>query len=342
MMWRGLLVSLFCSVLLLQIPLPARAADAPPPPPYIWPPTTHLTRPWTRWWCPGSAVDKQNLSDLLHQYHDAGVGGVEICPIYGVYGYENRYINYLTPKWMQALGDATDAAASLNMPLDMTTGTGWPMGGPTVTTADASSTFTIQRFDIPAGGELSQSLSGGRIQCVYAYGDSGDQIDLTPRVKDNAIQWSPLAGSWKVYALLEHGPAMQVKRSAPGGEGNVLDPFSTDSVDHFLSHFDDAFANYKGRMPLSQFHDSYEYVGNWTPNFFDQFKLLRGYDLRTQLPALNGEGDPDSVARVLCDYRQTLADLHSAYLQHWIAWCHKHGMLSREQAHGAPVDLLDL
>ena len=49
-----------------------------------WPTITQQTRPWTRWWWMGSAVDKANLTHLLTQYRDAGLGGVEITPIYGV------------------------------------------------------------------------------------------------------------------------------------------------------------------------------------------------------------------------------------------------------------------
>src|SRR6202012_1024326 len=57
---------------------------------------------------------------------------------------------------------------------------------------------------------------------------------------------------------------------------------------------------------------------------------------------LFGEGDPETVARVLGDYRQTLADLHEAYIARWTEWNHGHGSLAREQAHGAPNNLIDL
>src|SRR5271156_949087 len=71
--------------------------------PLAWPKPTAENRPWTRWWWLGSAVDKENLTLQLQQFKDAGIGGVEICPIYGAKGYEDRYINYLSPKWMDML-----------------------------------------------------------------------------------------------------------------------------------------------------------------------------------------------------------------------------------------------
>jgi alpha-L-rhamnosidase len=328
----GLLITTFS----LLAPF-ARADD-----PLAWPIITQQNRPWTRWWWMGSAVDKDNLSRLLQQYHDAGVGGVEICPIYGATGYEKRYIPFLSPKWMEMLDHATATANRLGMGFDMTTGTGWPMGGPWIAPTDASSTMAMARFDLQGGGgPLNDDLillPSGRVQCVEAVRDNGQTIDITDKMKD----WVAPAGNWRIYAIVQRGPVMKVKRAAPGGEGSVIDPFSTKAMDDYLAWFDKAFAGYKGRMPRAQFHDSYEYVGNWTNDLFEKFRTLRGYDLRTQLPALRRDADSDTVARVLCDYRQTMADLHSDYVNRWVQWSHAHGMLAREQAHGAPANLLDL
>jgi hypothetical protein len=68
-----------------------------------WPIISSQTKPWTRWWWMGSAVDSSNLSICLRAYAKAGLGGVEITPIYGVKGYESRYLNYLSPEWNKAL-----------------------------------------------------------------------------------------------------------------------------------------------------------------------------------------------------------------------------------------------
>ncbi|MCB1844713.1 MAG: hypothetical protein KDI09_17250, partial [Halioglobus sp.] len=45
-------------------------------------------RPWTRWWWLGSQVDEAGLVEQMQQYADAGLGGVELTPIYGVQGAE--------------------------------------------------------------------------------------------------------------------------------------------------------------------------------------------------------------------------------------------------------------
>ena len=78
-----------------------------------------------------------------------------------------------------------------------------------------------------------------------------------------------------------------------------------------------------------------------TDDFFAEFRSRRGYDLRERLPALCGDGDPDTVARVKHDYRETISDLHVAYVRRWTEWCHACGERSRNQAHGGPTNLLD-
>src|SRR5205085_9427787 len=91
-----------------------------------WPAPTRQMRPWTRWWWLGSAVDRPNLTSLLETYSKAGLGGVEITPIYGVKGQEARELSYLSPEWMAMLKHTISEAHRLDMGVDMPTGTGWP------------------------------------------------------------------------------------------------------------------------------------------------------------------------------------------------------------------------
>ena len=51
-----------------------------------WPTITQTAKPATRWWWLGSAVDKENLEWNIRTYAEAGLGELEITPIYGVQG----------------------------------------------------------------------------------------------------------------------------------------------------------------------------------------------------------------------------------------------------------------
>jgi len=135
----------------------------------------------------------------------------------------------------------------------------------------------------------------------------------------------------------------KVKRPAPGGEGWMLNLLYPDSVSRYLEKFNDAFSRYTGPNLHAQFHDSYEYRSNWSPDFLAQFEKRRGYRLQDEIPAFfEGKGDVDHLARVKCDYRETASELIEESITRWTKWSHDQGSLSREQAHGSPGNWLDI
>ena len=135
----------------------ALAADATTDP-LAWLPLTQDSRPWSYWWWLGSAVDKENLTKELTRYRDAGWGGVHIVPIYGAKGWEGKFIDYLSPKWMEMLKHTVTEARRLGLGVDMTTGTGWCFGGPNVSEHDACAQAVTKTFEVGAGGKLVEKL----------------------------------------------------------------------------------------------------------------------------------------------------------------------------------------
>lgn len=308
-----------------------------------WPKLTSQNRPWTRWWWLGSAVNEADLTTLLTQYSQAGIGGVEICPIYGVKGQEDKFINFLSPQWTKMLAHTTTEAQRLGMGVDLTSGTGWPFGGPWITPQTASSGVVLKKYELAEGQKLTSKLPEGRLQCLMAVSEQNNKIDLTDKVKNGQLDWMAPAGKWQLYAVAQKQGVQKVKRAAPGGAGLVVDPYSVSAMNSYLEPFDKAFAEFEGPMPRAQFHDSFEYYGaTWTNDFFSEFQKRRGYDLQSQIEALFGDGDAEIAARVQSDYRKTISDLHLAYIERWTQWCHSHKSLSRNQAHGAPGNLIDL
>ena len=138
----------------------------------------------------------------------------------------------------------------------------------------------------------------------------------------------------------------KVKRAAPGGEGFVIDHFDHDAVAHYLQRFDTAFAHQQVPFPHTMFNDSYEVYGaDWTPHLYEEFQKRRGYDLRPFTYILNKKDSlrTDTDRRIVSDYRETLGELLlENFTTQWMDWAHRHGSITRNQAHGSPANLLDI
>jgi hypothetical protein len=364
---------------------PAAAAAA-----LAWPRVTSQAKPWARWWWLGNAVNRRDLTTELEKYEQAGLGGLELTPIYGVRGAEDRFIPFLSPAWVALLEHTLREASRLRLGVDMATGTGWPFGGPWVGAEDACKDLVAKTYEVNGGARLGAPVrlvqkplvrAVGRrpniedlrdpvsanpnlqelaldqvrfakplpLQALMAYSNGGEALDLTARVgADGTLDWVAPPGRWKLYAVFQGWHGKMVERAAPGGEGNVIDHFSSEALGHYLSKFDQAFAGHNVRGLRAFFNDSYEVddsegQSDWTPKFFAEFQTRRGYDLRRHLPALLGDGDEDERARVTHDFRETVSDLLlDRFTAAWREWAHRRGALVRNQSHGSPANILDL
>ncbi len=308
-----------------------------------WPPVSREARPHTYWWWMGSAVDTTNITLQLEEFRAAGFGGVHIIPIYGAKGWEDRYLSYLGPEWMQMLRHVTEEAKRLDLNVDMTTGSGWCFGGPRVTPMEANAVVICRTNQVEAGGRLAARYDRDTIQALAAFGPNGSYQDLRGRIgSDGQVDWRPADGPWQVYAVSQEPSRMRVKRASPGGTGFMLNLFYSEAMKNYLAWFDEGFASYRGPMPRAMYHDSYEYVSNWSPDLLSAFAVRRGYRLESELPALFGT-EGDHAARVKCDYRETLSDLMvEETLPLWVEWSRRKGMITRNEAHGSPGNLLDM
>lgn len=305
-----------------------------------WTAESGTTRPWTYWWWMASAVDETNITRELVRYREAGLGGVHIIPIYGAKGYESRFIEYLSPRWLEMLRYTVTEARRLGLDVDMTTGSGWCFGGPRVTDQDANATVTVRTNEVRAGQSYSEKFGPGTT--VVAFSSEGKSVGLHPSA-DGSVSWSPESGTWRVYAVSQKPSGQKVKRAGPGGQGHMLNLLYPEAMRHFLGWFDDAFRDYPGPWPRAMYHDSYEYRTDWAPDFFPAFERRRGYRLETQLPALFGNEKTEQTARVKCDYRETVSDVMvEETLPLWASWARGRGLLTRNEAHGSPGNWLDL
>jgi hypothetical protein len=319
----------------------------------VWPEVKKETRPWTRWWWMGNAVDKVNLEEELSQFHDAGIGGVEITPIYGAKGYESKYLDFLSPQWMDMLHATVSKANNLGMGVDINVGTGWPFGGPQIAPQYAAGKLVIQTYTLKGGQKLSEKIAvqdtlqkrlGAPLKALTAYSDKGETLNILNKVDATGnLNWSPKSGNWEIYAAFSGHTAQKVKRAAPGGTGLVLDHFNKAALDVYLKRFDQAFAG-KPTGIRSYFNDSYEvYFADFTPNFFEEFQKRRGYDVRNHLRELVSKENSDKIARIRTDYRETMTEMvYENFSVPFHQWVNGKNGLSRNQAHGFPGNILDI
>ena len=320
-----------------------------------WPEVTVESKPAARWWWMGSAVDKPNLTSNLEAYAKAGMGTMEITPIYGVQGNDANEIPFLSARWMEMLRHTESEAARLGMKIDMNTGTGWPFGGPEVTIADAASKLLTRRYHLKGGESLKEKIEVAdvaqrpyaRLDRLMAYNLTSKPrrcIDLTGKVKDGELQWTAPEGDWLLIGAFCGKTLQKVKRAAPGGEGYVMNHLSAPAVKKYLHRFEQAFAATRTPYPHNFFNDSYEvYKADWAENLFDEFAARRGYKLENYLPEFLSDERTDTTARIISDYRETVSELlQENFTRQWTEWAHTHGTRTRNQAHGSPGNLIDL
>ncbi|HEX2860561.1 MAG TPA: glycosyl hydrolase, partial [Lacunisphaera sp.] len=261
------------------------------------------TKPWTRWWWPGSAVDEAGLTRQLEQFAAAGLGGVEITPIYGVRGADDRNVPFLSPRWMELLAHTGREAQRLGLGVDMATGTGWPFGGPWVAVEDGSQKLVLQ------DGRLAGAPTRMKVKRA-APGAEGLVVD-------------------------PYSPAALNRYLAP-----FTDAFAGFPRGLVRGQFHDSFEYYEsgwtpGLPAAFQAMHGYDLQDHAT-ELVSQGKLSED-----DIARLKGDFDA-ALPRLKADYRATLGKLHLDYLREWIRWSHEHGFIVRNQSHGAPANLLDL
>lgn len=267
-----------------------------------WPNPQRDHKPWTRWWWMGSAVDEENLTLELTTLRDAGFGGVEITPIYGVKGEEAREVPFLSDRWLELFLHACREADRLGLGVDIVPGSGWRLGGP----------------DVPKGERAV------KLKLIRKKSPTGPRLVAT--------------------AALSHEP---IKRPGPGGAGSSIDMFDKRAIANHLKRFEARFfKKIPAHFVRAQFHDSWEYEADWSHRFPQEFLKRRGYDLQYYASVFESGGGNlprETVSRVLHDYRQTIDEMILDHFSDtWNTNCHARGILTRNQAHGSPGNLLDL
>lgn len=265
-------------------------------------------RLWTRWWWLGSAITENDITAELTALRNAGFGGVEISPIYAPDAPGYTPVDYLSPVFEQRFRHAVRTARVHNMDVDCILGTGWPYGGPWIDNNHRATGLSI----VPTS--QSRRQEGARV-----ISQNSDLVALAIPTRQ------------------------QVKRSGPGGAGNVMDPFSRDATLAFLKPIE-AFLNRLGSdTPRAVFNDSWEVYGaTTTAGIAASFEKAAGYPFADTLAALAPKSQSTNAKAQRSDYAAHLEALaQSEFLSPWSMFAHSHKVKTRLQAHGSPGNLID-
>lgn len=281
-------------------------------------------KPWTYWWWPGSAVNEKGITFQLEAYAKAGFGGLHIIPIYGAKGFEKDFLPYLSPQWQQKYLFVLKEAKRLHLGIDMTLGTGWPFGGPQITAEEAAKSYKIVTYSPIEGSKPNIPSS----------------LENTPN--STLLTTEKIEGKW--YALYQMLTKQMVKRAAPGGEGLVMDHFSSKAFNTYQHKFIPTLQKSKGNL-RAIYTDSYEVYGaNWTTDLLTKFQSWNGYDLRSKLNVLaKDKAETEEENQIWADYHRTISRLvQEEFTQNFHQFAIQQGVQSRDQAHGSPGNLIDL
>ncbi len=299
-------------------------------------------RPMVRWWWFGGAVEDAELAREIRAMKAGGFGGFEIQPVYplAVDGQIPGVVNkpYLSDAFLHEVTFANQTGRAEGMRVDLTLGSGWPFGGPWITSDLASSSIKLGRIDIPAnaaGADIPALLPGQHLVAAFlgADMDHAQAVDASP----GHFTTAPAAGARTLFVLLQTPTGQQVKRATVGSEGNVLDHMKTASVQKHLDTVGEPLLRAFGDTPpYAVFSDSLEVYGaDWTDDVLPEFQKRRGYDLKPHLLELFRD-TPQSAA-IRRDWGVTLNELvEERYLAPVNAWAQAHHTRFRSQTYGQP------
>lgn len=316
-----------------------------------------------RWWWFGPAVEKPELERELRVMKSAGIGGVEIQPVYPLElddpktGFHNT--PYLSDEFLADVRFASETAKSLGLRVDITLGSGWPYGGPHTPVTQAAGRLRVERVAItdPQPSLPIPAMENGE-NLIAAFLLPGDTHQLAPehvaRIRNfqngRAIFPEPISAPHVVLFFIASRTGQQVKRPSVGAEGFVLDHYNRAAIEHHLNVVGDRLLQSFGtNPPYAVFSDSLEvFASDWTDDFLSEFEKRRGYDLAPYLPALVADMGPQTAA-IRHDWGKTLTELADEhYLVPIRQWAHAHHRLFRSQTYGEPPvdmsanDLVDL
>lgn len=181
-------------------------------------------------------------------------------------------------------------------------------------------------------------------------------VDLRGKVGPGGrLRWSVPPGRWTILRYICTNTGERLKVPSPNSDGWATDHLSSSATRRYLREVLDRlrpeFGDFRNSALKELYLASYEVRGQiWTPDFLEQFRKRRGYDLAPYLPILSGGlvGSEEETDRVRYDFEKTLGEVVvDAYYRAAVETAHEAGLGIESEAggpgppiHQVPVDAL--
>lgn len=286
-------------------------------------------RPGIRWWWPGDAVEDEELRSELRSLHAAGFGFVELQTLTigftwdELRSYEETIYRVGTASYFGHLRAVFEEAEKLGMRVDLTMGSGWPMGGPFVDEHPEQQLLAAS-MDVEGPRELDASLPeaeepwyatpsnlvihdtigsfdeatrlhavvGGKVDASSSPPTLTELVDLSDKVSGGRIRWSVPEGEHRLFAFYQNASSHNLVASAfPGARQRspVLDHLDPAGVAETIADLGEPWLEALApHRPRAFFVDSFELIGElpWSDVFHAAFVEEAGYDPTAHLPLL--------------------------------------------------------
>lgn len=347
--------------------------------------------PFTRWWWPGNDVTKEEIKREIQLFASNHFGGVEIQPFSLVFptkgqGRSERIMSYDTPAYYENIKYTLQEAEKASITVDLTNGSGWPPGGSHILKEDNNLSLEYGITAVPMNSnklikiprasygddksaKLVKLLAARITQDTSSINksfilDPKSTRDITTHIKDSTFHYHTsdrqviAIAFWSVPTMEK--PMIIAKRD-PGFVFNHFDSTKVRKNYDYLFGDRTGLKPYFGKSLRAIFNDSYEFKANrhFSDDFITQFRINRGYDISSYLPANMWFGYNNMYARMekpgakpmfvfsdqdwrlRYDYDLTLSDLLGKhFLQASKDWTESRGLVHRTQAYGLNMDII--
>ena len=360
-------------------------------------------RPELRWWLTAGHHTDKTLKYEIARAHELGFGGMEFLAM-DEKGIDNERYGWGSEAWNHASQIVAEETTARNMSVSFTSGTNWANANVPTINPDhiaAAKELNVVHEDISAGSKrtgklpkidlesfLKANRHGGtdpRIkinrqdliaviaaEIVEDAEDtltlSTDIVDLTTKVVDEGLEWSPTAGKWRLFVFWMHGSG---QIATPSFSVNyTVNYFDPEGVQEVIDYWNKNILTPEMREVISKnpraqmYMDSLELFPTgaggilWGRTMLKEFEQRRGYSLVPYLPFMirklellgaatavfpyqPPEKDRQRIEKVRFDLVKTFTDLYMAnMMEPFQKYLNGVGLLLRSEiSYGLPFEL---